>query len=115
MNLEHEQHIIDAFKAAAKAAEEAGRDIEDGGTSNFDSPAFRLEGRQAPTVQRIAAQAGLTVSRFTWFGQTWFFLHVPLAGQGSRRSRMSQAAHAVLEQLAPKVPGFQALHYMQMD
>lgn len=116
MDATTEALLIETFQEAAKAAQEAGRDEEDGGASNFDAPAFRIERVADATIERLAIQAGLRVDKFTWLGRKrWFWLGTPTFGQGNRRSRMSQAAHDVLARLNGKVPGFHAVHYQQMD
>lgn len=108
--------IVEAFKRAAAAATEAGKNEEDGGTSNLDTPAFRIEGMRSTDVLEIAKEAGLTAAPFTWFaGKKWYWLNVPLLGQGNRRSRMTHAAHLELKKLVGVVPGFKACEYLQID
>lgn len=116
MNIEHHEILIQGFKDAAQAAREAAvRVLYDGGACNFDTPAFRIERVHKPTLMALVAPSGLTVSEFTWFGKKWFWLNLPTYGQGDRRTRASQAAVDVLNQLVTKVPGLQVRHYMQMD
>lgn len=109
----------DLFKEAAEAALAAdpGAD-QDGGTCNFDSPAFRIEGKQQRTIEKFAAEAGLKVCDFQWLGgKRWYWLLVPLRGQGNRRTRMAEAAAKVLREAAEsgEFPGLHACCYMQAD
>lgn len=96
--------------ARAKAAAEAFKDSEDGGTCNFDAPAFRIDGAPAMLIEGAAEQASISVTDFKWFGgQRWFWLHV-MDGQGNRRTRMAEAATKVL-----KEAGLEARTYYQVD
>lgn len=103
--------------AAAKAAGIAARTEDDGGTCNFDSPAFRIKGVAASKIKAAAEQAGVTASSFEWFGgRRWFWLTGFLAGQGNCRARMSNAATKALEEAAAThCPEMQVCEYCQMD
>lgn len=107
--------LADAFRAAAAAAE-AADPIEDGGTCNIDTPAFAVTVPRK-VVEAAAADAGLTVSDFRWFGGRWYWLNVPLRGQGNRRSTMMEAAQKVLQDLktSGRIPTFRACGWQQMD
>jgi len=117
MNAQHEEILIQGFKDAARAAEEAARSsLEDGGACNFDTPAFRVDRVSNGKFRALVAPSGLTVSEFTWRGgKKWLWLNLPSYGQGNRRTRASQAAVNVLERLVTQVPGLRVFHYMQMD
>ena len=104
--------LVHAFREAAAAAVAAdpGPDA-DGGTCNFDAPALRLPGIREKFLAECAAEAGLSVSPFEWFsGRRWFWVMVPLHGQGNRRTRMAEAACRRLKEL-----GVNAVMYYQMD
>jgi hypothetical protein len=101
-------------KDAAIAAGDANR--EDDGTCNMDTPAFRIEGVRSSVIEAAAAAAEVRVDDFKWFGgRRWFWLFVPLMGQGNRRSRMSSAATKALKQHEDKIPGLRVCEYQQMD
>lgn len=117
--------LADLFRraeAAALAADPGDGLENDGGSCNFDTPAFRVERMQEATIQEAARLAGVRVEPFNWFGgRRWFWLMVTLRGQGNRRSKMMEAAQRVLNAAAPEAgrtgihPGFRACGYYQMD
>jgi len=115
------EQLADLFRRAEQAALAAdpGDGLHnDGGTSNFDTPAFRIERVRQATIETAAKLAGVGVCQFDWFsGKTWYWLHVTLRGQGSRRSKMAEAAARVLRQSAEanEIPGFRACLYCQAD
>lgn len=109
--------MAEAFKTA-KAAGEAAFTSDDGGTSNLDSPAFRVARISKKSVEAAAALAGVSVSDFEWFGgRRWFWLGGFLKGQGNCRSRMSHAATKALEAAASTFEGFEmsVCEYCQAD
>lgn len=109
------KEIAAALTAAANAAREAdAANSEDGGTCNFDAPAFRVERAAEKTIEAAAVEAGLTVCSFTWFGKKWFWLNV-CEGMANRRSRMATAAAKALREFEATVKGFHASCYYQMD
>jgi hypothetical protein len=104
--------LVHAFREAAAAAVAAdpGPDA-DGGACNFDAPAIRLPGIREKFLAECAAEAGISVDPFEWFGgKRWFWVRVPLRGQADRRSRMAEAACHRLKEL-----GVNATMYYQMD
>lgn len=111
--------LVTLFKAADEAGREADakHEPEDGGTSNFDTPAFKLPRVPQHVIEEAAKQAGLSVCDFSWFGgKRWYWLNVTLHGQGNRRSRMSQAAYKRLQSLAlTECPEMDVCHYQQAD
>lgn len=117
MNTLKADPLIDAFKRAAVAAEDAQRDTSDGGTCNFDTPAFRIKGAREARIREAAKAAGVEVSMFTWFGGKWWWLNLAWHGQGNKRTRAMEAALAVLRDLESSgtVPSFEARGYYQMD
>jgi hypothetical protein len=105
------------LKRAAEAAKAAdpGPDA-DGGTCNFDSPAFRLDRVPQKDIEAAAEAAGVRVVDFTWFaGSRWFWLSGVTNGQGNRRTRMMEAAQAVLDEAAAEIPCMCSSGYYQMD
>ena len=102
--------LADALTLAKAAAFAADIDTEDGGTSNFDQPALRLEGWRDSTVQKVARATGVDLTPFQWFGKRWYWVGTPLHGQGNRRTRMAEAATKAL-----KDAGLKAQTYYQMD
>jgi len=106
--------ILQRAHAAAVAADPG--EGNDGGTCNMDTPAFRIDRVKETTIQKAANLAGVEVMRFGWLGRdSWYWLRVPLLGQGNRRSTMMKAAQKVLNDSAPQIPGFHACGYYQMD
>lgn len=108
--------LVDAFIAARNAALAAdpGQD-NDGGTCNFDTPAIRIDRLPEPKLIAAASEAGLTVCGFGWFGKRWYWLNVPLNGQGDRRTTMSDAAYRTLRDQLADEPRVHIHHYMQAD
>lgn len=110
-----EDQLAALFRRAAAAAI-AADPVDDGGTCNTDTPAFRIERVRANVIEAAAAKAGVRVHGFSWFGgRRWFWLYVPMYGQGERRSTMMQAAQRVLDAAEGAIPGFHACGYYQMD
>lgn len=115
--------IADVLRRAKEAAIAADPGQEnDGGTCNFDTPAFRIDRFRVSDIALAAERAGLTVTPFKWFGgKTWYWLNVPLNGQGNRRTTMMEAAQRVLNDACPDAdrpgvhPSFHACGYMQCD
>lgn len=88
----------------------------DGGSCNFDTPTFRIDGMQEVTIKRAAALAGLQVTGFKWLGgRKWYWLNVVMNGQANRRSTMMEAAQRVLNEAAERFDGFHACGYYQCD
>lgn len=110
-----EQRLVELFRQAGLAALKASDDEEDGGTCNMDSPAFRIDRMLTSTIKRLAKTANLSACEFTWMGKRWFWLNVPLYGQGNRRARMAKAAADVLEAANGQIEGFHGTCYYQMD
>ena len=109
--------LLKAAHAAAVAVAEAGAG-EDGGSCNFDTPAFRVDGMQKTTIQKAAEMAGVKVMDIKWLGgQVWFWLIVPTPGMADRRTRCMEAAQRLLNQAAEAatIPGFRACGYYQCD
>ena len=106
------QTIVHAFREAAAAALAADPGQEqDGGTCNFDSPAIRLPRVREKFLRECAAEAGISVNPFDWFGgKRWYWVNVPMHGQGNRRTRMAEAACRKLKEL-----GLPATMYCQAD
>lgn len=107
--------LRNAFSAALTAAREADAlNSEDGGTCNFDCPAFRVDRARESTIKDAAELAGVTVCSFTWFGKKWFWLNV-CEGMANRRSRMATAGAAALKAFEAEIKGFHASCYYAMD
>lgn len=109
--------LLRAAHAAAVKVAESGAG-EDGGSCNFDTPAFRVDGMQKTTIHKAAGLAGVEVSDFKRFGgKVWYWLRVPTPGQADRRSRVMEAAQRLLNQAAEAemIPGFRACGYYQCD
>ena len=101
---------------AKQAAIEAGKNEEDGGTCNLDCPAFQIPGMPDSIIQTAATVAGVTCSKFKWFGaKRWYWVTGFLLGQGNRRSRMSDAATKMLKQCLAEYPEIKVCEYCQMD
>lgn len=89
--------ITEAIKDAAAAATAAGRDEEDGGTCNLDTPAIRLPRLSRKAKDTIEHVSGVRLSKFDAWGSGWYTVLVPLLGQANRRSRMMEAAMCALQ------------------
>lgn len=82
---------------------------EDGGTCNFDTAVFKLDGARSATIKRAGELSGVDVDVRPWLGSNYVFVNVG-EGQGNRRTRMAEAAAKVL-----KDKGLDACVYYQMD
>jgi hypothetical protein len=103
---------------AARFAAEAIDNTDDGGTCNFDSPAFRIPRVSEKLIQEAAALAGVDCCSFQWFARKrWYWVHGSfLRGQGNWRSRTSHAAtKALREAAAEHCPQMEVCEYCQMD
>lgn len=108
--------ILTRAKTAAIAADPG--EGNDGGTSNLDTPAFRVEGASDKRIQAAARLAGVSVTDFKWLGgKKWYWITGITQGQGDRRSAMMQAAQRVLDEAAKtrELNGLHACGYMQAD
>ena len=111
--------LTELFKRAEAAAIAADPgEGHDGGTCNFDSPAFRIDKCRQSVIEAAANDAGLRVSDFTWLGgKKWFWLRTTTNGMANRRTVMAEAAGKVLSAAkdADEIPGLRTCMYYQMD
>lgn len=89
------QALIDAFKAADKAARDA-EPAEDGGSCNFDTPVIKLPRVRATLVHECAADAGIRVSP-AYYGAGRWLVHVYAPGQAYKRTKTAEAARDALQ------------------
>ena len=97
--------LINAVNAAAMLA-----DAEDGGTCNFDMVTLKIKIPKKFT-QYISVKLEKMYAR-DW-GRLWrgyYLVDIPLSGQGSRRTRMAEAACDSL-----RAAGYDAQVYYQCD
>lgn len=88
-----------ALIAALRKAKEAAlryKDVEDGGTCNFDTPTIRLERWQEKTVKIICKIAGLDCSKWENYYMNYHILG-GCYGQANRRTDMAEAFAKSLE------------------
>lgn len=84
------------------------KDVEDGGTSNFDTPIIkRPEGIKPKELQQLSWQV-TPVGDKGFKG--WYFLYTRILGQGDRRTAMAEAVAKYLNN-----NGVEASVYYQMD
>jgi hypothetical protein len=110
------EQLADLFRCA-KAAAIAAQCDDSGGSSNFDTPIFRIERARDSAIKAAAELASVRVKHFEWLGrERWCFLFV-MRGQGSCRSAMAKAATEVLyeAQKAGTIPRFRAFFFQMMD
>lgn len=109
--------VLRAGVAGALAADPGPGQEHDGGSCNFDTPAFRVEGMRRAGIEQAAALAGISVTEIRWFGCRWYWAGVPLNGQAERRSRMSGAADRAMREQAERRPvdGLKLCEYQQAD
>ena len=115
--MSHKLHgkLVTAFRAAKQAALPYS-ETEDGGTCNFDSPAFRIPRLPDRVIQAAAEEAGVRTTDFHWGrGQRWYWLSGFFVGQANRRSRMSDAATKSLREAMAEIPGARVCEYCQVD
>lgn len=111
------ERLAELFKRANEAAIAADTDHTDGGTCNFDTPAFTIDRIREDVIQDAAKLAGITATKFhwKWMGGRWYWLHVTMHGQGQRRTTMMEAAQKVLDAFGEENPEFRSCGYMQAD
>jgi hypothetical protein len=95
------EQLVEGFRKAreaALAADAARPDDNDGGSSNFDSPAISVnKGMHRATLDRAAKEAGVELFSFSRFGRRAFWVECEWQGQGFRRTRMVEAATKALQ------------------
>ena len=109
------RRLVENLKEAFSQAYEERHETDDGGTCNFDSPAICLEGWQEYEVESVAYLANCGCyrwggSRKSGFYHDFVFTSPFLAGQGNRRSAISERAVEILTD-----HGWKAIEYCQMD
>lgn len=108
----YDQLVVALTKA--REAGEAVTNLEDGGTCNLDSPAFRAPRKPAKKLVEAAEEAGVTITPFSWFGgKKWYWVGGFSRGQGNLRARICTAAYKALKEHAPE--GLEVCAYLQMD
>lgn len=102
------KQLSDLEQALSKAEKSALQyiDTEDGGTCNFDTPIVRLK----TTKKQMAELDWQFVKIECHPYKGWYFVGIPLSGQGNRRTRMAEAAAQSL-----CASGYEAKVYYQMD
>lgn len=107
------EKLASLFVRAEEAARAADSD-DDGGTCNFDTPAFRIDGCRDSVIREASRISGVPVDDFKWLGgKRWYWLRVTMNGQANRRTRSMDAAMRVLKS-ATDIPNFRACGYYQM-
>lgn len=100
---------LDALEYALAKANQAAKlfaNSEDGGTCNFDTPIINIK-----ATQKQVASLDFELSKCTWgLYKGWWFVDLPLYGQGNRRTRMAEAIAKSLNE-----SGFNARVYYQVD
>ena len=99
------QALINAVNTAAMLD-----DTEDGGTCNFDTVTLKIK-IPKKFIQYIYVELEKMYAR-VW-GRLWkgyYLVDIPLSGQGSRRTRMAEAACGSL-----RAAGYDARVYYQCD
>ena len=85
---------------------------EDGGSCNLDSPLVKLERVNPDKLRKLNEDFEVNVHSVR--GSSWwkgfFYLGIPLSGQGFRRTKMAEVIRDVLER-----NGFQAAVYYCME
>ena len=108
------QRIVQALMAGKAAAEEF-KEVDDGGTCNFDSPAIRFPMMREDMLTELAEMAGVRLSKFTWFGKTWYWVVLQWSGQGNRRTQMAEAACKAIKEVIGQESWAEVSMYYQMD
>lgn len=100
---------LDALEYALAKANQVAKmftNSEDGGTCNFDTPIINIK-----ATQKQVASLDFKLSKCTWgLYKGWWFVDLPLYGQGNRRTRMAEAIAKSLNE-----SGFNASVYYQVD
>jgi len=94
--------------ALNKAQEESMKfaNTEDGGTCNFDTPMINIK-----ATKKQISQLEYRLEKCTWgLWKGWYFVEIPLSGQGNRRTRMAEAIARSL-----KNSGYETGVYYQVD
>ena len=87
-----QEKVLAFINALQRAKDEAlkFKDVDDGGTCNFDCPEIRLAGWRERLAKRAARVVGLDCDRWDWHYMNY---HISGAcdGQGNRRTTMAEA------------------------
>lgn len=100
---------LDALEYALAKANWAAKvfvNSEDGGTCNFDTPMINIK-----ATKKQISQLDYKLNKCTWgLWKGWYFVEIPLSGQGNRRTRMAEAIARSL-----KNSGYETGVYYQVD
>jgi len=105
----YEKLTCDLTIAVEKAKEKAYL-TNDGGTCNFDSCLLFLPNANEKKVCECATKAGIRVFKDRAFGKPCFFLSVPIASQGNRRTEQAEVMQKMLAN-----NGYETTMWYQMD
>lgn len=106
------RRLAEALRAG-KAAAEAARGEDDGGSANLDEPFLYGHGLTEVVVQRAAHEAGVSIgSRYRSSMWNGWFLGALTSGQGAMRTRMAEAAAKAIEDAEA---GIAACVYYRLD
>jgi hypothetical protein len=106
------EKFANAIKEAEAAALAAGQNTEDGGSCNHDQVTIDFTGWNNNNIQKVAELAGIKISekQTARYFKGCCFIDTTRYGQGSRRTRMAEAAYKSLVG-----NGIPARMYMQAD
>lgn len=103
----------EAIIKANKAAIEASKPEDDGGTCNLDSVVIDFTGWRSTAIEQLASETGIYIgtklSSRMWKGCC--FIHFAMDGMGNNRTRMVEAAYKSLKESGIE----EARMYYQMD
>ena len=85
-------------------------DYDDGGRCNLDSPLVKLERPNINALRKLNEDFSVGISPAGGWWKGYFYLGIPLSGQGYRRTKMAETIRDVLEK-----HGFQAAVWYCMD
>lgn len=84
------------------------KDVEDGGTCNFDTPIFKVPEGVKPHELRQLSWHTTPVGEHPFKG--WYFLYTRILGQGDRRTKMAETVADYLS-----CNGIEAMVFYQVD
>jgi len=101
--------LIEAFKAADKAARDAEPE-SDGGSCNFDQATITLPRVRATTINECAQAAGISVTKDYYDRPGRWLVNTYTRGQANKRTRMAEAASKAIT-----AAGFDGGMYYRVD
>ena len=95
---------------SAEAEAQKFKNIDDGGTCNFDQVVLNFKGKRKTFLDQLENASGYKFTKLSGFWSGFYFVNFRLSGQGSRRTTMAETSKKFLAE-----NGVECAMYYQMD